>query len=172
MPPLPLEDIARLKADIRALSEFNAFSSRDLALHFQTLISGKANKIFMEAPGLFYPDIPLYVVSKSGLNRGHTSMHNSILPILPKDRHRAVAFVLYPESLIRTCFDRVLRNTAKKIGPNLRISMENVFNRKHYSESLVGTEIEQQLIERLKSDLQARRFEEECPREKRVRSGC
>jgi len=139
--------------EIKKLSEFNATSISDLAMHFQILISAKENKIFMEAPGLYYPDLDIYVISKSGLNRGHTSLHNSIVPVLPPGKTTCYAFVLYPGCFIRSCIDRVLRKTAKLIAKDLRISMENVFNRKHHRENLIGSEIESKLIALLQADL-------------------
>ena len=49
---------------------------------------------------------------------------------------------------------KILRKTTKNITPQLRISMENVFNRKyHKKKKLVGSEIEKGLIDMLKKDM-------------------
>lgn len=146
-PPLQPEQVQAIAARIRKLSEFNSTSAGDLALHFQILLSAKESRIFMEAPGLYFPQIPLVVISKSGINRGHATIYQSILPVLPEDKLLCYAFVLYPGSFIRSCFDRVLRNSAKIIAKDLRISMDNVFNRKHHSESLVDSDVEQEIID-------------------------
>lgn len=138
---------------IHLLSEFNTTAANDLVLHFQTLISARESKIFMEAPGLYYPAFSLYVISKSGFTRGHATMHKSIAPILPDSTCPCYAFVLYPGSFIRSCFDTVLRKTAKNIARDLKLSMENVFNRKYHSQTLVDSAIEKELIELLRKDL-------------------
>lgn len=150
MNPRQANDIA---AQIRKLSEFNSTSARDMALHFQTLLSANESRIFMEAPGLYFPDLPLLVISKSGINRGHTTIYQSITPLIPEDKRHCVAFVLYPSSFIRTCFDKVLHRTAKVITKDLRLSMENVFNRKHHADSLVDSAIEQEIIDHMRREL-------------------
>ncbi|MBA3013818.1 MAG: hypothetical protein KKD63_05685 [Proteobacteria bacterium] len=146
-PPLQSELVKTLATEIRNLSEFNSTSAGDLALHFQILLSAKESRVFMEAPGLYFPELPLVVISKSGINRGHATIYQSIMPLIPKDKHHCYAFVLYPGSFIRSCFDRALRNTAKIIAKDLRLSMENVFNRKHHKTSLVDSDVEQELID-------------------------
>ena len=148
------DDIARIKADIKDISDTFVFSSRDIALHFQTLISARAARMLMEAPGLYYPDMQLYVISRSGMNRGHASMNENFQNLFPEGQGACYGFVLYPESFVRTCLDRLLRKTTKNITPQLRISMENVFNRKRYRKmNLVGSDIEGELIMMLKRDL-------------------
>lgn len=153
LPPLVQEEAAAIAQAVRQLSTFNSTSAKDLALHFQILLSAKESRVFMEAPGLYFPDIPLLVISKSGINRGHATIYQSILPLIPEGRRHCVAFVLYPGSFIRSCFDRVLRKTAKIIAKDLRLSMENVFNRKYHAESLVDSEIEQEIIERMRREI-------------------
>lgn len=148
------EDIARIKADIKNISDTFVFSSRDIALHFQTLISARAARMLMEAPGLYYPDMQLYVISRSGMNRGHASMDENFQNLFSEGKGACYGFVLYPESFVRTCLDRLLRKTTKNITPQLRISMENVFNRKRYRNmNLVDSDIEGELIMMLKRDL-------------------
>lgn len=148
-----IADLAELKAEIRRLAETNVTSIRGIMLHFQALVSARAHRLMMEAPGLYYPDASLYVISKGGMSRGHASMHKSIVPLLPEDKSTAYAFVLYPESFVRSCLDRLLRKTTKNITSDLRISMENVFNRKYYNFELTDSEIEKGLIRRLQKDL-------------------
>ena len=110
--------------------------------------------MLMEAPGLYYPDMELYVISRSGMNRGHGSMDENFYLLFPEDKRICYGFVLYPESFVRTCLDKILRKTTKNITPQLRISMENVFNRKNHKKiKLVDSEIEKYLITKLKKDL-------------------
>ena len=143
-----------IKAEIKKISDTFVFSARDIALHFQTLISARASRMLMEAPGLYYPAMHLYVISRSGINRGHGSMYENFHHIFPAAKGTCYGFVLYPESFVRTCLDKILRKTTKNITPQLRISMENVFNRKHHrKETLVDSEIEKELIMILKGDL-------------------
>lgn len=151
--PLPAEEIEAITAKIGQLSAFNSTSAGDMALHFQILLSARESRVFMEAPGLYFPDLPLLVISKSGVNRGHATIYNSVQPLIPTDRRRCYAFVLYPGSFIRSCFDRVLRNTAKVIAKDLRLSMENVFNRKYHHESLVDSEMEREIIAFMRREL-------------------
>lgn len=153
LPALGEEEVDTIAAAVRNLSQFNSTTARDLAMHFQVLLSAHESRLFMEAPGLYFPDIPLLVISKSGINRGHTTIYQSILPLIPKERQRCYAFVLYPGSFIRSCFDRVLRRTAKVVAKDLRLSMENVFNRKYHAESLVDSEMEQEIIERMRREI-------------------
>jgi len=148
-----IPDLAVLKAEVRRLAETNVTSIRGIMLHFQALVSARAHRLLMEAPGLYYPEVPLYVISKGGMSRGHASMHKSIVPLLPEDNNTAYAFVLYPESFVRSCLDRLLRKTTKNITSDLRISMENVFNRKYYNFDLTDSEIEKELIALLQKDL-------------------
>ncbi len=152
-PPLAPEEVRAIAAEVRRLSQFNSTSASDMALYFQILLSARESRVFMEAPGLYFPDLPLLVFSKSGINRGHATIYHSITPLLPEERRRCYAFVLYPGSFIRSCFDRVLRRTAKVIAKDLRLSMENVFNRKYYSHSLVDSEVEQEIIAFMRREL-------------------
>ena len=143
-----------IKASIKTISDTFVFSVRDIVLHFQTLISARASRMLMEAPGLYYPQMYLYVISRSGMNRGHASMYENFYSFFPPDKATCFGFVLYPESFVRTCLDRILRKTTKNITPQLRISMENVFNRKHHpKKELVDSAIETELIMILKKDL-------------------
>ena len=151
--PMAIEEVKAITAQICKLSEFNSTSMGDMALHFQTLLSAKESRVFMEAPGLYFPDVPVLVISKSGVKRGHATIYNSLAPLIPEGRRRCYAFVLYPGSFFRTCFDRVLRNTAKVICKDLRLSMENVFNRKYYQDSLVDSEVEQEIIAFMRREL-------------------
>jgi hypothetical protein len=147
-------ELDSIKAEIKKISDTFVFSAQDIALHFQTLISARASRMLMEAPGLFYPGMDLYVISRSGMNRGHGSMFEIFYSIIPAGKATSYGFVLYPESFVRTCLDKLLRKTTKNITPQLRISMENVFNRKHHkSVNLVDSAIEKDLIMRLKRDL-------------------
>jgi len=143
-----------IKAEIKKESDTFVFSAREIALHFQTLISARASRMLMEAPGLYYPGLDLYVISRSGMNRGHGSMYENFRRFLPAENAICYGFVLYPESFVRSCLDVILRKTTKNITPQLRISMENVFNRKrHKKTNLVDSAIEKDLIMRLKKDL-------------------
>lgn len=150
---MPREQITNIASQIRQLSEFNTTSMREMALYFQTLLSAKESRVFMEAPGLYFPDLPILVISKSGIKRGHATLFNSLAPLIPEDRRLCYAFVLYPGSFFRTCFDRVLRNTAKVIVRDLRLSMENVFNRKYHSDSLVDSDVEQEILGFMRREL-------------------
>ncbi len=148
------EHLEIIKAGIKKISDFNVFSVRDIMLHFQTLISARASRMLMEAPGLYYRDLSFYVISKSGMNRGHASMNENIQTLLPEDKRICYGFVLYPESFVRTCLDKILRKTTKNITPDLRVSMENVFNRKnHRKQKLTDSEIEKELILMFKKEL-------------------
>ena len=151
--PMAIEEVKAIAAKICKLTEFNSTSVRDMALYFQALLSAKESRVFMEAPGLYFPDLPILVISKSGVNRGHATIYNSLMPLIPVGHRRCYAFVLYPGSFFRTCFDRVLRNTAKVIGKDLRLSMENVFNRKYHNDSLVDSEMEQEIITFMRREL-------------------
>ena len=143
-----------IKTEIKNISDTFVFSARAIALHFQTLISARASRMLMEAPGLYYPDMDFYVISRSGMNRGHGSMYENFHGFFPKEKGTCYGFVLYPESFVRTCLDRILRKTTKNITPQLRISMENVFNRKHHKKmKLVDSAVEKELIMKLKRDL-------------------
>jgi hypothetical protein len=147
-------ELDRIKAEIKKVSDTFVFSVRDIALHFQTLISARASRMLMEAPGLYYADMDLYVISRSGMNRGHGSMYENFYNLFPVDKTTCYGFVLYPESFVRTCLDKILRKTTKNITPQLRISMENVFNRKHHRKvKLVDSVIEKDIINRFKKDL-------------------
>jgi hypothetical protein len=147
-------ELDSVKAEIKKVSDTFVFSVRDIVLHFQTLISARASRMLMEAPGLYYPDMDLYVISRSGMNRGHGSMYEIFYHFFPVEKAICYGFVLYPESFVRTCLDKILGKTTKNITPQLRISMENVFNRKHHKKiNLVDSAIEKDLIMRLKNDL-------------------
>ena len=147
-------DRDNIKAEIKKISDTFVFSTRDIVLHFQTLVSASASRMLMEAPGLYYPDMEFYVISRSGMNRGHASMNEIFYSFFPEEKGVCYGFVLYPESFVRTCLDKILRKTTKNITLQLRISMENVFNRKHHKKkNLVDSEIEKELIMRLKKDL-------------------
>ena len=146
-------DLAAIKAEIKKISELNVFTVQEIVLHFQTLRSAGAARAMMEAPGLYYPDLPLIVISKSGMARGHASMNIAIQPLLPESKKTCYGFVLYPETFVRTCLDKVLRRSTKIISRDMRISMENVFNRKHFQHDLIDSDIEKELIDLLKRDL-------------------
>jgi hypothetical protein len=147
-------ELNNIKAEIKKISDTFIFSGRDIALHFQTLVSASASRMLMEAPGLYYPEMGLYVISRSGMKRGHASMNLNFHLFFPEDKGICYGFVVYPESFVRTCLDKILRKTTKNITPQLRISMENVFNRKHHKKKkLVGSEIEIELIEMLRKDM-------------------
>ena len=149
-----LTELNTIKTEINKISDTFVFSGRDIALHFQTLISASASRMLMEAPGLYYPEMDLYVISRSGMNRGHRSMHDAFSPLFPTGKKTCYGFVLYPESFVRSCLDKLLRKTTKNITPQLRISMENVFNRHfHRKMKLVGSAIEKEIIKKLKNDL-------------------
>ncbi|MCK5504305.1 MAG: hypothetical protein KAJ10_04050, partial [Thermodesulfovibrionia bacterium] len=64
-------ELSNIKTEIKNISDTFVFSARDIALHFQTLTSANASRMLMEAPGLYYPDMGLSVISRSGMNRGH-----------------------------------------------------------------------------------------------------
>jgi len=151
--PMVREEVKAIAAKICKISEFNCTSMGEMALYFQTLLSAKESRVLMEAPGLYFPDLPLLVISKSGIKRGHATIYNSLTPLIPEGKQRCYAFVLYPDSFFRTCFDRVLRNTAKVIGKDLRLSMENVFNRKYHKDSLVDSEVEREIIAYMRLEL-------------------
>jgi hypothetical protein len=147
-------ELDHIKADIKKISDTFVFSARDVGLHFQTLTSARASRMLMEAPGLYYPAVDLNVISRSGMNRGHGSMYQNFYSFFPAGKGICYGFVLYPESFVRTCLDKILRKTTKSITPQLRISMENVFNRKHHKKiKLVGSAVEKDLILLLKKDL-------------------
>lgn len=151
--PMDPAEVADIAAQVRALSEFNSTEPRDLVRHFQTLLSAKESRLFMEAPGLYFRDLPLLVFSKSGINRGHTSIYQTVLPLIPTERRSCYAFVLYPGCFVRSCVDRVLRTTAKVIAKDLRLSMENVFNRKYHADPLVDSQVEQEIIDLMRQGL-------------------
>lgn len=146
-------DLESIITEIKKISDFNTVSAREIILHFQALVSAGSYRFAMNAPGLYYPPLKLYVISKSGMVRGHTSMNKAIQPLLPAGKNICYGFVLYPESFVRTCLDRALRRTTKNITRDLRLSMENVFNKKYHNRDLVDSDIEQKLIELIKNDL-------------------
>lgn len=147
-------DVDHIKSEIKKISDTFIFSARDIVLHFQALVSARTSRMLMEAPGLYYIDMGLYVISRSGMNRGHGSMYENFYHLFPAEKATCYGFVLYPESFVRTCLDKILRKTTKNITPQLRISMENVFNRRHHRKiRLVDSAIEKELIMRFKKDL-------------------
>ncbi len=148
------EELEIIKQKIRKLSEFNLTSVRDIILHFQALKSARASRVMMDAPGLYYPQLPLYVISKSGMARGHSSLSKSIQPLLPESERKVYGFVLYPESYVRTCLDRILRKTVKVVSPEMRIGFENSFNKKHHNRDLNDSDVLKDLIMLLQHDLE------------------
>ena len=150
---ISLEELDAIKLEIRKLSEFNLTSVQGIVLHFQALKSGGASRIMMDAPGLYYPRLPLYIISKSGMARGHSSVKNSIQHLLPESKGEVYGFVLYPESYVRTCLDRVLRKTVKVVSPDMRIGFENNFNKKYHNRDLNDSEVLKELIMLLQHDL-------------------
>lgn len=148
-------EIARLKAEIRRLSEFNVTNVREIVLHFQALKSARVARIMMDAPGLYYPELPLYVISKSGGGRGHSSIHQSIVPLLTEEQRTVYGFVLYPESYVRSCLDSLLRKTVRVVSPEMRLSVENTFNTKYHEQPLTDSPMARNLLAMLKADLAA-----------------
>lgn len=148
-------ELARLKAEIRALSEFNVTNVREIILHFQALKSARVARIMMDAPGLYYPELSLYVVSKSGGARGHATIHQSILPLIAAEKSRVYGFVLYPESYVRSCLDSLLRKTVRVVCPEMRLSVENTFNSKYHGQELTDSPMARNLLALLKADLAA-----------------
>ncbi len=147
-------DSESLKRAICSLAETLTVSAREVVRHFQVLKSARAPRLLMDAPGLYYPDVGIYVISKAGAHRGHAAMHKMIAPLLPEDRRRVYGFVLYPESYVRSCLDRLLRKTVRIVSPEMRISVENNFNKKHhYGEQLTDTPVIRELIELMRTDL-------------------
>ncbi len=147
-------DIAELRRTICSLAETLTTSAREIIRHFQVLKSARAARLLMDAPGLYYPDLGLYVISKAGAHRGHTSMHAMIAPHLPEDRRKAYGFVLYPESYVRSCLDRLLRKSVRIVSPEMRISIENNFNKKHHHGcDLTDSLLLRQLIVLMRRDL-------------------
>lgn len=139
------DKIAEIKSNIRAQSEFNTTNIRDIVLYFQVLKSARASRLMMDAPGLYFPGLGIYIISKSGSARGHATLYKSILPLIPKEENTSYGFVLYPESYVRSCLDKILRKSTAIISKDLRLSMENVFNKKYHNETLVGSQIEGEL---------------------------
>lgn len=146
-------NIEALKDEIEGLAETLTTSSREIIRHFQILKSARASRLLMDAPGLYYPDLPLYVISKAGAHRGHASMHNMIKPLLPPEKRKVYGFVLYPESYVRSCLDSILRRTVRIVSPEMRISIENNFNKKYHDGNLTDSPVLKQLIELLRRDL-------------------
>lgn len=146
-------DLAKLREGVRMLSKHYATSVRDILLHFQGLISAHSSRLMMEAPGLYCPKLSFYFISKSGMKKGHSEMLQEIHSLLQDDGYEFYGFVLYPESFVRTCLDRLLRRNTKNITRDLRISMENIYNKKHYSQDFVDSDLEKDIIDRLKREL-------------------
>ena len=142
-----------LKERIGQLAETLTTSSRDIIRHFQILKSARAARLLMDAPGLYYSDLQLYVISKAGAHRGHTSMNTMIQPLLPDGKGTAYGFVLYPESYVRSCLDSLLRKTVRIVSPEMRISIENNFNKKFHGDNLTDSQVLKDLIGLLRQDL-------------------
>lgn len=145
--------IEELKEQICDLAETLTTSSREIIRHFQVLKSARAARLMMDAPGLYYPDLSLYVISKAGAHRGHASMNNMIQPLLPKGKGKVYGFVLYPESYVRSCLDSILRRSVRIVSPEMRISIENNFNKKYYDGNLTDSAVLKELIELMRQDL-------------------
>ncbi|MEW6426408.1 MAG: hypothetical protein AB1568_00075 [Thermodesulfobacteriota bacterium] len=124
--------LPQLRQTICSLAETLTTSAREIIRHFQVLKSARAARLMMDAPGLFFPDLSLYVISKAGAHRGHTAMQNLVGPHLPPEGNRVYGFVLYPESYVRSCLDRLLRKSVRTVSPEMRLSIENNFNAKHH----------------------------------------
>ncbi len=108
----------------------------------------------MDAPGLYFPDLKLFIISKAGTHRGHTQMYNLIIPHLPEGKQTVFGFVLYPESYVRSCLDSILRKTVRKVSPEMRISIENNFNQKHHgSENLTESPVLKNLVDLMRTEL-------------------
>ena len=147
-------DTTALREAICAQAETLTVSAREIVRHFQVLRSARAPRLMMDAPGLFYPDLDLYVISKAGAHRGHAVLYTMIAPLLPAGRFPAYGFVLYPESYVRSCLDRLLRKTVRPVCAEMRVSFENVFNKKHHpAESLTDGPVLRSLIALLRADL-------------------
>jgi len=147
------EEIAEIKVSIQQQSEFNATNIREIILHFQALKSARASRLMMDAPGLYLPELTLYVISKSGTSRGHATLKNNLISLVGEACGPIYGFVLYPESYVRSCLDRILRRTVRQVCPEMRLSMENVFNKKFHGGDLTDSAIEKDLILLLKKDL-------------------
>jgi hypothetical protein len=146
-------DIEELKERICGLAETLTTSAREIIRHFQVLKSARAARLMMDAPGLYYPDLTLYVISKAGAHRGHASMNAMIQPLLPKEKRKVYGFVLYPESYVRSCLDSILRRSVRIVSPEMRISIENNFNKKYYDGNLTDSPVLKELIELMRHDL-------------------
>ena len=151
--PLETGSIDQLKEQIGELAETLTTSSRDIIRHFQILKSARAARLLMDAPGLYFPDLRLYVISKAGAHRGHASMNNMIQPLLPTGKGTVYGFVLYPESYVRSCLDSLLRKTVRIVSPEMRISIENNFNKKFHGDNLTESPVLKELISLLRRDL-------------------
>jgi len=146
--------LEQLQETICSLAETLTTSSREIIRHFQILKSARAARLMMDAPGLYYPALSLYVISKAGAHRGHSSMHNMIAPLLPEGKKEVYGFVLYPESYVRSCLDRILRKTVRIVSPEMRISIENNFNNKyHHGCDLTESLVLKDLIKLMHRDL-------------------
>lgn len=146
-------DIDALKERICGLAETLTTSAREIIRHFQVLKSARAARLLMDAPGLYYPSLSLYVISKAGTHRGHASMNKMIQPLLPKDKQQVYGFVLYPESYVRSCLDSILRRSVRIVSPEMRISIENNFNKKYYEGNLTDSAVLKELIELMRQEL-------------------
>ena len=142
-----------LKEQIEDLAETLTTSAREIIRHFQVLKSARAARLLMDAPGLYYPDLRLYVISKAGAHRGHTSMNAMIQPLLPEDKRKVYGFVLYPESYVRSCLDSILRRSVRIVSPEMRISIENNFNKKYHDDNLTDSQVLRELIAIMRKDL-------------------
>jgi len=148
-------EIEKLKERICGLAETLTTSAREIIRHFQVLKSARAARLMMDAPGLYYPSLSLYVISKAGAHRGHASMHAMIQPLLPADKHKVYGFVLYPESYVRSCLDSILRRSVRIVSPEMRISIENTFNKKYHDDDLTDSAVLRELIELMRHDLES-----------------
>jgi hypothetical protein len=93
-------ELNRIMAEIKKVSDTFVFAARDIVLHFQTLTSARASRMLMEAPGLYYPDMDLYVISRSGMNY---SIIFSRLKRQPAMVLSCIRKVLSEPALIRSC---------------------------------------------------------------------
>jgi hypothetical protein len=151
------DTIAGIKSDIQKQSEFNTINIRDIVLHFQIMKSARVSRLMLDAPGLYFSELGLYIISKSGSSRGHATLYKSILPLIPEGAKVTYGFVLYPESYVRTCLDKMLRKSTCTISKDMRLSMENVFNKKYHGGTLVGSPIESELVALLQKGLERRK---------------
>lgn len=150
----PHTDLDQLKTQVTGLAETLTTSMREIIRHFQVLKSARASRMMMDAPGLYFPDLPLIVISKAGAHRGHTQMYDLITPHLPAEKKICYGFVLYPESYVRSCLDSILRRTVKSVCPEMRVSIENNFNHKHHGkQDFTGSQVLIDLVTLMQTEL-------------------